>query len=172
VTVKYREGTRTFGVKPEVALAALKKIEAAEARHGRALTPEAVVDAASDPKHPLHTAFPWDDQTAAHEFRLIRARTLIRSVTITTTDKDQIERAVYVHVRDVGYKTMEAVISRDDYFATALGELETKLEGAQRALLELRRFAEEQGEEPDRLAAIALASQGFSAVKEALAILR
>jgi hypothetical protein len=52
------------------------------------LSPHAVLDAASDPRHPLHSAFDWDDSEAAAKWRLEQARTLIRSVRVvieTTT---------------------------------------------------------------------------------------
>ena len=56
----------------------LAQIEDAKGR----LTPEAVVGAASDPDHPLHDRFDWDDATAAHTARIMTARRLIASVTV------------------------------------------------------------------------------------------
>lgn len=46
-------------------------------QHG-ALNPEAVVDAARDKKSALHTHFDWDNSEAAHKYRLLQARNLIR----------------------------------------------------------------------------------------------
>lgn len=45
-------------------------------RMGR-LTPDAVVEAASEPEHPLHNRFEWNDTIAAHSNRLATARRLI-----------------------------------------------------------------------------------------------
>lgn len=53
------------------------------------LTPEAVVDAARNPKNPLHSAFEWDDAKAAQEHRLQTAGLLIRSIVVTVTASDQ-----------------------------------------------------------------------------------
>lgn len=50
--------------------------------HGR-LTPELVVEKASDPNHPLFSRFDWDDQTAARLHRLEQARGLIRLARVT-----------------------------------------------------------------------------------------
>ena len=51
-------------------------------RHG-VLSPELVVDAATQPNHPLHDNFEWDDTEAARKFRLIQAARIIRSVRVT-----------------------------------------------------------------------------------------
>jgi len=44
------------------------------------LTPHNVVQAATDPDHPLHTEFEWDNTIAGHKYRLDQARRLIRVV--------------------------------------------------------------------------------------------
>jgi hypothetical protein len=50
--------------------------------HGGRLTPEAVVETASEESHPLHDCFCWDDAEAAHNYRLVMARAMIRAVRI------------------------------------------------------------------------------------------
>lgn len=50
-----------------------------ESRHG-GLTPEAIVEEASDPTHEWHCRFEWDDAIAAHKHRIDTARGIIRSV--------------------------------------------------------------------------------------------
>ncbi len=42
------------------------------------LTPAVLVAVASDPDHPLHSRFTWDDIEAAEKWRLSQARELIR----------------------------------------------------------------------------------------------
>lgn len=42
------------------------------------LSPELIVEAARSAYHPLHHAFTWDDSVAAHEYRLLQARAMIR----------------------------------------------------------------------------------------------
>ena len=77
-------------------------------RKGR-ITPQAVVDEASDPKHPLHKLFEWDDSAAARKYRLDQARELIRSVEVVIhTESHEIEVVAYVRdpkaqARDQGY---------------------------------------------------------------------
>ena len=46
------------------------------------LTPELVVDTATNPNNPLHDHFEWDDTEAARKFRLVQAARIIRSVRV------------------------------------------------------------------------------------------
>ena len=48
-----------------------------------ALTPAIVVAEATNPDHPLHTRFEWDDSIAAARYREVQAAQLIRSVRVT-----------------------------------------------------------------------------------------
>jgi hypothetical protein len=50
------------------------------------LRPESVVEAARPPQNPMHSAFTWDDTTAATKFRLQEAEYLIRSVILVPDD--------------------------------------------------------------------------------------
>lgn len=56
-----------------------KEIKKLQDRNGR-ITPEAIVHAAANPKHPLHSCFEWDDGKAAFSYRVQQARDLIRRV--------------------------------------------------------------------------------------------
>lgn len=47
-------------------------------QHGGKLSPLQVVEAATPIKHPLHDYFTWDNDVAAHEWRLHEARKLLR----------------------------------------------------------------------------------------------
>lgn len=49
-------------------------------------TPEELVKAAKSPKSPIHTLFEWDNNSAAKEYRLIQARTMINSIQIEVKD--------------------------------------------------------------------------------------
>lgn len=66
----------------KAALAELVKLTKA---NGGTITPEILVEAATDAENPLHQYFEWDDTRAAHKFRLMQARTLIRSCKIHYT---------------------------------------------------------------------------------------
>jgi hypothetical protein len=46
--------------------------------HGRRPTPEEVIEAARPADSPLHSRFTWDDSEAAHQWRLMQARNLLR----------------------------------------------------------------------------------------------
>jgi len=50
--------------------------------YGR-LTPKVVVEAARDPRNPLHNKFEWDDSVAGQKYREAQAQELIRSVRIS-----------------------------------------------------------------------------------------
>lgn len=52
-------------------------------KHGK-LDGETVVAVATDPAHPLHSHFEWDDTIAARQHRITQGNTLIRKVTIQT----------------------------------------------------------------------------------------
>lgn len=45
--------------------------------------PETVVAVAADPGHPLHRYFTWDNNEAAHRYRLVQAEKLLRTVKVT-----------------------------------------------------------------------------------------
>jgi hypothetical protein len=76
------------------------------------LLPEDVVARASDPDHPLHSFFEWDDEAAGHAHRLDQARALIRRVKVDVTVRD-VPLRVPAYVRD---PTMEA--GESGYIAT------------------------------------------------------
>lgn len=56
-------------------------------QHG-ALSPALVVEAAAPEDHPLHKYFKWDDAEAGEQYRLVQARTLIRSVRIVFKENE------------------------------------------------------------------------------------
>ena len=99
------------------------------------LVAEEVVEAARDPKNPLHRHFNWEDTSAAHQWRLAQARALIRQITVTMPD-DPTETAVPKFVSllsdrkrtNGGYRETSKVLSskqlRDELEATAKRELQ------------------------------------------------
>jgi hypothetical protein len=66
------------GVDPDLAVAELERIEA---EYG-ALTPEILLEASKEENALLHKLFLWDDQLAAHQYRLQQARTIINNVEV------------------------------------------------------------------------------------------
>lgn len=53
------------------------------------LTAGTVVTAATPEDHPLHDRFEWDDKVAGHQYRLVQAAALIRSVKISYNESDE-----------------------------------------------------------------------------------
>jgi hypothetical protein len=70
-------------------------------KHGQ-LTPEIVVDEAKQKNHPLHKSFEWNNSKAAHQYRLVQASLLIRSVKVRvrTSNEKEVKVRAYVNVRD------------------------------------------------------------------------
>jgi hypothetical protein len=62
-------------------MSVLDQLQAIYNRH-QALTPGIVLGEATDPSHPLHHRFTWDDSEAGHRWRLHQAQSLIRSVNV------------------------------------------------------------------------------------------
>jgi len=83
------------------------KIEARLARiadrNGGVLRPDDVIKDAKSVKSPLHDQFEWDSTTAAHKYRQMQARTLIRTVrTIVTVEHRELSTPRYVRDPEVG----------------------------------------------------------------------
>lgn len=101
----------------------LEQLQAIHNRH-HALTPAIVLMEATNPQHPLHHRFIWDDSEAACRWRLHQAQALIRSVNVVIergdtqqmisvrafisesemgrgADNDSPETGAYVPVQDV-----------------------------------------------------------------------
>jgi hypothetical protein len=88
-----------------------------------------------------------------------------------TDDEPSRESPIYYHVEANNYQPSDVVIQRADLFEQALEMLQRRLSAAERAVRELEHAAK-QGSDPDRMAAIGLAVQGFEAVRAAVAIIR
>lgn len=168
---EYRHGLRSTPVKAEAAYTELERIRAA---HDDKLNPRDIVEESRPNDAVLHSFFEWDDAVAAEEHRVLQARRLSRSVYIVTPatkTRPSQESPVYFHVEPNNYQPASVLIRQADMFTLALQALTTKLAGAERAVAELKQLAE-RGKDPDRLAAIALAVQGFEAVRAAVAAIR
>jgi hypothetical protein len=77
---------RGFRVSEPDVIVIAQRLRVLEAKAG-SLDAEAVVRDAEDEASPLHRFFLWDDKKAAHEYRITRARYLIRA-TMVATDID------------------------------------------------------------------------------------
>jgi hypothetical protein len=109
------------------------------------LTPSIVVEEAEDEESPLHDRFEWDNDKAAHEYRLAQARTLIR---VQTKKDSKLAKLVhvFVHVPAKGsgegvYHTREVIAANVDMFGRALNELERFLLSAQNSVEDMQSIA-------------------------------
>lgn len=137
----FREKSRITGDATVVG----QELEAIRKRNGDVLRPDDVVRESKKVKAPLHDQFEWNDAEAGHEYRLIQARTLIRSVqVIRSKDKEPVSQFVHVRmnpIKESYYQDMNTVARSPDEYELALAEALSRLYGAQRAVEELRECA-------------------------------
>lgn len=125
---KWGEGTR-FSLDAQVVGNHLERIRQ---RHQDELTPELVVKDARRENSPLHSVFEWNDDAAAHQWRLEQARNLLRKIVFVPDELPDAEpQRYYVHL-DNGrsyYTSVIAAMSDEEkkqrVLRTALKELES-----------------------------------------------
>ena len=98
-----------------------------ESKAGR-LTPDAVIEAARPKDSVLHNCFTWDKTEAAAKQLLYEARSLIRSVRVTTVVKDRVFRTI-AYVRDPS-------VAANDQGYISVAKLRTDADMAREVLLE------------------------------------
>lgn len=76
--------------------------------HDGKLRTEEVVQWAAEPDSPIHECFTWDNERAANSFRLVEARTLIKSVVIIG-DKRSEPKPAYWNVSVAAIKDDDAL---------------------------------------------------------------
>ena len=109
------------------------------ANKGRRLLPEQVVDYARKRKSSeLHRCFEWEDSIAAERWRLEQAGSLIRAVIriIPNPKGDPIRTRAYVslpvdRVMNLGYRTIEDVMSEPESESQMLASLRAEMEALQ-----------------------------------------
>jgi arylsulfatase A-like enzyme len=127
VEIRWKQGSQ-FKSTADVAHDAIELIRK---KHGGSASAEQIVLAAKAARNPLHVEFEWDDETAAHEHRLHRARVLMHSFVVVRSDliTDRPQR-VYEVVREPQegkhrirhvYKTIEDIMKDTDLRAELLG---------------------------------------------------
>lgn len=130
------------------------------------LRTEKIVTVAADPDHPLHNYFTWDDDEAAHRFRLHEAAALLRRLNVPVQLGPIIVKApLYVpSVNEAGaYKRLVDIIPHsDEARETLLNEL-ARVAGA---LGRARRIAAVIGDEheiDDLMASLSAATMRIGA---------
>ncbi len=127
-----------------------------EDEHGR-VTPEAVVRAASDAGSVLHDLFEWNDDVAAHYYRIDQARTLIRSVRVEFRVEKKVVRSIaYVHdpvlpAKEQGYRAVTELRRDPDAARSALVNEFSRVAAHLRRARELATALSLEGEVDDLL---------------------
>ena len=132
------------------------------------LKPEDVVANAKSEQSPIHHAFEWDDSEAGEKYRVFQARNLIRAVRVVKESRcdDAPAFVSVVKVKETYYQSAEIAVQNIDEFQSAVELLAKKLEGAKKAIDDLRRMAEERGDKTASL--IAIASQALATANSAI----
>lgn len=113
------------------------------------LHPEHVVKKAANLLSPIHQAFNWDDEKAAHEYRLWQARQLIRSVCIVQKEGEEPIPAFWnVTVRSSPdekperyYQSSIVIAKSPEEYASALRLMQSELANAEKGLQRLYSLA-------------------------------
>lgn len=125
----YKWNGYNYPVKAEVVGREFELIEKEEGE----LSPESIVERATDKSSALHPLFEWNDKIAAHTYRIEQARIIVHNLVIIE-EKPEVEEIVYrafVNVNEPGKKgrfinikdAIESEESREVLLRTAISEL-------------------------------------------------
>ena len=103
------------------------------------ISPDAVVEAARDPRSALHRFFTWDDSAAAEMYRKVQARQLIRTVVVREHNEPALH---YVNVKVKvaggaqrrGYVDRDRIIADDDLFEQVIADVRARIVAQQNKL--------------------------------------
>lgn len=110
------------------------------------IRPADVVEAAKDEGSVLHGCFTWDDGEAAHQFRLIEARNLIR-VHVTTQAADSTPIRAFVSLtpdrvmKGGGYRAIVDVMSDEALYQQMLDDAFVQLRNVQKKYKDIKELA-------------------------------
>jgi len=131
------------------------------------ITASEVVKMAESPASPLHSLFEWTDKKAAHAYRLIQARKIIKRCNMSIKEPEN--KVVHVPAIAAGpgiYKTMDNVVQSVSEFEQALEQAVQRLKSAETTVNDLHRVA--QIHAPDKVAILAVALKGLETAETAL----
>lgn len=132
----FRKDARITGVDPDDAAKELARIHG---EHG-VLTPETVLAEAEDEDSPLHDAFEWNDQVAAHHYRKGQAQNLIYSVRVIREDAPP--EPVYIYSESSGgYLSTQAVVTDASLYEEAYCKALGRIGEAEHSLRQLEELA-------------------------------
>lgn len=112
------------GIMPVDAQTAGNELQRIYDRDG-VIEPETVVEESKNPSAPLHSCFEWDDEKAAHKYRITQAQNIIRAIVVVDEAK-QPETRAFVNVQRE-YHPVSVVVrnpeKREILLQNALNEL-------------------------------------------------
>lgn len=112
------------GIMPVDAQTAGNELQRIYERDG-VIEPETVVAESRTPSAPLHSCFEWDDEKAAHKYRITQAQNIIRAIVVVDEEK-QPETRAFVNVQRE-YHPVSVVVrnpeKREILLQNALNEL-------------------------------------------------
>ena len=112
------------GIMPVDAQTAGNELQRIYERDG-VIEPETVVAESQTPSAPLHSCFEWDDEKAAHKYRITQAQNIIRAI-VVVDDAKQPETRAFVNVQRE-YHPVSVVVrnpeKREILLQNALNEL-------------------------------------------------
>ena len=122
------------------------KAELARLTEDGVIKPVDVVEAARDKKSALHECFTWDDGEAAHQYRLVEARNLLRVYVVQEESVTENVRAFVSLTTDRaqeggGYRIMADVMSDDELRAQLLRDALVQLRNVQMRYKHLQQLA-------------------------------
>lgn len=110
------------------------------------LYPEKVIEYAKNPETKLHNKFEWDNNQAAHEYRIIQAQQIIRVVVTVIPNSNQ-ETRMYVSLSndrtiDGAYRYIVDVLSDDATKSQLIKDVLSELKSFQRKFAILQNVSE------------------------------
>ena len=106
----------------------LEVLERLKNQNNGVIPPEKLVHEAVAVDHPFHNDFTWDDDAAAHRWRIHQARNILRVyVTMIGSGEDAKSSRVFVSLstdrnNGGGYRAMVDVLNDDAMYATLLSD--------------------------------------------------
>jgi len=143
-----------------------KELTRIESLEGGMLQADTLVEYAQDEGSPLYALFTWDDTAAARKYRLIEARRILTSITVTVTERgEQRNERIYVHAPKTkttpgGYVKIDLLNPGDERIGHILAR-------ARKQLLAWRdRYNELRERLPDAFASVDIALNEFNDLDE------
>lgn len=110
------------------------------------IRPADVVEAARDERSPLHQLFSWDDTEAAHQYRLLQARNVLRVYVVVEEASGSNVRAFVSLTSDRnkeggGYRALADVLSDDALRDQMLRDAVTQLQNVRKKYSQVQQLA-------------------------------